>query len=169
MKKFPASTVYDKQIEILKRRLRVVKILEETQGIFSTATFVICTANFTSCLTDLSQIILYASQNIGVTIISVLFGSTSAVASLACIFLCAGQVPIEMKRISTITRRLFEQKAIWGIAEENAVVERLMLNEEECTLSGCELIFFKKSTVLTLIGTILTYGLLIFSMDLKVD
>ncbi|GBL95614.1 hypothetical protein AVEN_212700-1 [Araneus ventricosus] len=117
-KNSPESFTVVKQIEILKRRLRVVKILEEMQEIFSTASFVICSANFTSCLTDMSQIISYASQNIGPTIISVLFSSTSTVASIVCIFLSAGQVPIEMKRISTIARRLLEQKAIWGIAEK---------------------------------------------------
>ncbi|GBO13120.1 hypothetical protein AVEN_223539-1 [Araneus ventricosus] len=156
------------QIEFLKRRLRIVTVLEEIQEVFSKSTFMVCTANFTACMANLAQILVYASESAAMTLLEVSSISSITVASMVSIFFSAGKVPVEMQRFSAIARRHFEQRVILGMRSEMAGAERLMLHET-FTMSGCELIFYKRSTVLTVLGTILTYGLLILNLDLKTD
>ncbi|KAF8776857.1 hypothetical protein HNY73_013799 [Argiope bruennichi] len=154
------------QVDFLEKRLRIVSVLEEIQEIFSVPIFIICTANFVACIANLAQIVVYASKNAAPTVVEVVFMSSNTVASMLCIFCSAGQVPTEMQKFSATARRHLEQRAILGMIRENLVIERLML-DETFTMSGCELIFYKKSTILTILGTILTYGLLILSIDLN--
>ncbi|GFT33481.1 uncharacterized protein NPIL_668811 [Nephila pilipes] len=150
-----------KQIGFLKDRKQITKLAEEIQAVFSQTSFIICMANFMSCLSSLSQIIFYISQNVAPTIIEILFILSSALASMLSIFYNAGQIPKEMKRFSQILRALHEDRILSGIVQENSLVEKLILDENIFVLSGCDLIFFTRSGILTVLGTILTYGLLI--------
>ncbi|GFS41884.1 uncharacterized protein NPIL_599791 [Nephila pilipes] len=155
------------QMGFLKDRKQITKLAEEIQAVFSQASFVICMANFMSCLSNLNQIIFYVALNIVPTIIEILFISSIALASILFLFFNAGQIPIEMKRFSQILRDLHENRILLGIVHKNSLVERLILDERTFILSGCDLIFFTRNGIFTVLGAILTYGLLIVSVDLQ--
>ncbi|GFS99038.1 uncharacterized protein NPIL_451401 [Nephila pilipes] len=154
------------QIGFMKDRKQIIKLAEEIQFVFSQASFIICMANFMSCLSNLSVIIFYMAQNVAPIIIEILFVLSSSLASMLSIFYNAGQIPIELKRFSQILRDLHENRVLSGIAHENSLVERLILDESTFVLSGCDLVLFTRYGILTVFGTILTYGLLILSVDL---
>ncbi|GFT59423.1 uncharacterized protein NPIL_426511 [Nephila pilipes] len=156
-----------KQIDFLKQRSRILKVLEEIQAVFSKASLVICVGNFMTCFSNLGELLFYSPKSVALTIIEVVFIFASTVMSLLSIFYTAGQVPLEMNTSSRMSRKLCEKRAFLGIVEESASLERLLLHEETFLLSGYEMIYFTRNGILTILGTILTYGLLVVSVDLK--
>ncbi|GBO22287.1 hypothetical protein AVEN_176553-1 [Araneus ventricosus] len=156
------------QVEFLKKRLRIVSVLEEIEEVFSKSTFIVCTANFTACMANLAQILVYASENTALTLLEVFFISSITVASMVSIFFSAGKISVEMQRFSAIARRHFEHRVILGLSREDTGARSLFL-DGKFTMSGCQLILYKRSTILTVLGTILTYGLLILNLDLETN
>ncbi|GFT54264.1 uncharacterized protein NPIL_631911 [Nephila pilipes] len=82
-------------------------------------------------------------------------------------FWIPGEVPIEMDNFNQVMRKKFELRAASGIISDNSAVERAVCDEKVIVLSGCSLIYFTKESVLSVLGTILTYGLLIIGLDLR--
>ncbi|GFY75080.1 uncharacterized protein TNIN_406961 [Trichonephila inaurata madagascariensis] len=155
------------QIGFLKSRYRIIAVLEEIQAVFSKASLVICIGNFMSCFSNLGEVLFYSPKTTFLTALEVLFISTSTLVSLLSIFYCAGRIPLELNAFSKMIQKQFEKRALSGVIEENPSVERLLLQEKTFVFSGCEIIYFTQSGILTIIGTILTYGLLVLSVDLK--
>ncbi|GFU26397.1 uncharacterized protein TNCV_2507151 [Trichonephila clavipes] len=77
-------------------------------------------------------------------------------------FWIPGEVPIEMERFSQAARKKYELRAYFGIGSENPSVERALCENKAFVLSGFNLVYFKKESVLTVMGTILTYGQLLY-------
>ncbi|GFW69713.1 uncharacterized protein TNCV_1883571 [Trichonephila clavipes] len=163
----PKAFTVGVQIGLMKDRKHIMKLAEEIQTVFSRASFFICMTNFMSCLSNLGQIIFYLTQNVAPTLIEILFISFSALSSMLSIFYYAGQIPIEMKRLTQVLKNKFVDRVSLGIDQDNSFVERLLVEENTFVMSGCDLIFFTRNGILTVLGTILTYGLLILSLDLK--
>ncbi|GFT59425.1 uncharacterized protein NPIL_426531 [Nephila pilipes] len=155
------------QTDFLMNRNRIIKVLEEIQEIFSKASFVICIANFMSCFSNLGELIFYSPKRITLILIEAIFMSTSTLVTLLSIFYSAGQVPLELNKFSRINRKQCQKRAFLGEIEENATLDRMLFQEETFVLSGCEMIYFTRSGILTVLGTLLTYGLLVVSVDLK--
>ncbi|GFR12147.1 uncharacterized protein TNCT_735181 [Trichonephila clavata] len=155
------------QIGFLKSRYRIITVLEEVQAVFSKATLVICIGNFMSCFSNLGVVLYYSPKTVFLTAVEVLFISTSTLVSLLSIFYFAGRIPLEMNAFFRVTQKQFEKRTFLGVIEENTSVERLLLQEKPLVLSGCEMIHFTRSGILAILGAILTYGLLILSVDLK--
>ncbi|GBN38402.1 hypothetical protein AVEN_111979-1 [Araneus ventricosus] len=157
------------EMEILKKRHHIFDMLEMIETSLSTASFLTCTAHFLACLSNLSQLLMYLPGNKTLTILAVSFISGSAVVSTAFIFLNAGQIPIEMEKFSRLLRRRIEQRSFLGLDSLKVRSERSVTDEQVFVLSGCDLIYYRKSTLLSLLGTILTYGLLILSIEFQTD
>ncbi|GFY78502.1 uncharacterized protein TNIN_14561 [Trichonephila inaurata madagascariensis] len=158
----------DVQVKYLKCRRRIIKLLEKTQDVFSPIIFLICSASFSCCFAMLGQLIFYSYKNGGLSFLSdTLFNSLSALISLISMFWIPGEVPIEMNKFDQAIRKKYELRAVSGVISENSSVERAFFEGQVFVLSACNLIFFTKESVLTVLGTILTYGLLIISLDLR--
>ncbi|GFY80142.1 uncharacterized protein TNIN_201611 [Trichonephila inaurata madagascariensis] len=155
------------QIGFLKSRYRIIAVLEEIQAVFSKASLVICIGNFMACFSNLGEVLYYSPKTAFLTAVEVMFISTSTLVSLLSIFYCAGRIPLEMNAFSRVMQKQFEKRTFLGVIEENTSVERLLFQEKIFVLSGCEMIHFTRSGILTILGAILTYGLLILSVDLK--
>ncbi|GFR28344.1 uncharacterized protein TNCT_393261 [Trichonephila clavata] len=155
------------QIGFLKNRYHIITVLEEIQAVFSKTSLVICIGNFMSCFSNLGEVLFYSPKTAFLTALEVLFISTSTLVSLLSIFYCAGRIPLEMNAFSKRIQMQFEKRALSGVIEENPTVERLLLQEKTFVFSACEMIHFTRSGILTILGTILTYGLLVLSVDLK--
>ncbi|GFR30870.1 uncharacterized protein TNCT_498441 [Trichonephila clavata] len=157
------------QTVFLKKRYFIITVLEEVQAVFSKASIVICIGNFMSVFSNLGEVLLYSHKTGVLTAVEVLFISTSTLVSLLSIFYCAGRIPLEMNTFSRVIQKQFEKRTLLGVIEENTSVERLLLQEKTFMLSGCEMIHFTRSGIFTILGAILTYGLLVLSVDLQKD
>ncbi|GBN05003.1 hypothetical protein AVEN_63754-1 [Araneus ventricosus] len=77
------------------------------------------------------------------------------------------QIPLEMENLKKIIRCKYEMRASFGIISEKSTVEKLLLEEEIFVVSGCNLIFFRRRNILSVLGTALTYGLLLIGLEVR--
>ncbi|GFU03919.1 uncharacterized protein NPIL_398311 [Nephila pilipes] len=87
--------------------------------------------------------------------------------SLSAIFATAGQVSIEMEKFSNEFLKQFEYKFFREPSQDNARVLEWLLKTPDLVLSGCKIISYRRSSILTAVGTILTYGLLIVNTEVR--
>ncbi|GFY38432.1 uncharacterized protein TNIN_43971 [Trichonephila inaurata madagascariensis] len=113
------------------------------------------------------QLLFYSYKPSALGLLSdILCNSVSALICLISIFWIPGEVPIQMEKFNQVIRKKFELRACLNIVQENLSLERVLCEEKVFVLSGCSLVHFRKHFVLTVLGTILTYGLLIMNLDL---
>ncbi|KAF8788150.1 hypothetical protein HNY73_009683 [Argiope bruennichi] len=165
----PKALNYRVMTEMLKKRHQIISMLEMIETTLSTASFLVCIANFLACLSGLSLLLIYLTENTAMTIIQISFMSGSALLSTISIFLNAGQIPIEMERFSHLMRRRIEERFFLGLKSLYVPSDLPMADEKAFLLSGCDFIYYKKGTILSLLGTILTYGLLLLGIEFKHD
>ncbi|KAF8788160.1 hypothetical protein HNY73_009692 [Argiope bruennichi] len=165
----PKALTLKVEMELLKKRHRIIDMLEMIEATLSTASFLTCAANFVACLTNMSQLLMYLSESKAITLIDISFISGSAVVSTVLIFLNAGEIPIEMEKFSRLMQRRLEQRSLLEVNSKGIRSDCSRKDEQVFVLSGSDFISYRKSTILTWLGTILTYGLLILSIELKTD
>ncbi|GBM97712.1 hypothetical protein AVEN_63411-1 [Araneus ventricosus] len=77
------------------------------------------------------------------------------------------QIPLEMENLKKIIRCKYEMRTSYGIVSENSTIEKLLLEEKIFVVFGCNLIFFRRRNILSVLGTALTYGLLLIGLEVR--
>ncbi|GBN95286.1 hypothetical protein AVEN_32790-1 [Araneus ventricosus] len=73
------------------------------------------------------------------------------VTPLILMFWIPEQIPLEMENLNKIIRCKYEMRASFGIISEKSTVEKLLLEEEIFVVSGCNLIFFRRRNILSVL------------------
>ncbi|GBM30991.1 hypothetical protein AVEN_69232-1 [Araneus ventricosus] len=165
----PEAFTYPKQIALLKKRKRIMGYLEDMQNYFSSITFLICVANFVICFSSLASY-LWNSATISNVFakVDVFYTTFNCLIVLSAIFLVAGQVPVEAENFVDAFRKKLECRLFHESSPEvNVPIQEWLFVKPDFVLSGCKMINYKRSSILTAFGTILTYGLLIVNMEVR--
>ncbi|GBN62942.1 hypothetical protein AVEN_135741-1 [Araneus ventricosus] len=151
-----------KQIYILRRKARIDDALENLQRTFSMPAFFIIVANFLSCgsvigwflFVDLSQ------YQCDVIIESAFYGASSF-SCLTAVLWIASELPVQLLKFKEAYNKKEHLRMIDFDRFEEPQLRRELFEKQEFVLSGCDMIFFKRGTVLAVFGTLLTYTVLI--------
>ncbi|KAF8788159.1 hypothetical protein HNY73_009691 [Argiope bruennichi] len=155
------------QIRCLKCETEIYKTLEELQTNFSIAIFIACAGNFLYCFSLLSQVMMFSfRQNASTYQADSVVFSITVVVPLIVMFWIPEWIPEEMENLNRIIRFKYEMRASSGLVSRNSTVEKWLL-EGKIILSGCNMIFLRKSSILSVLGTALIYGLLLMSLELR--
>ncbi|KAF8788162.1 hypothetical protein HNY73_009693 [Argiope bruennichi] len=156
------------QIKYLDCRKEIIKMLEELQTHFSSVSFIACGGHFSYCFAVLTQILLYSFNENSVTYH---FDSTMNLVfvgvPLVLMFWIPEQIPLEMENLNKIICSKYEVRASSGIVSECPTIEKLMLEEKIFVVSGCSMISFRRRHILSILGTVLTYGLLVMGLEVR--
>ncbi|KAG8199766.1 hypothetical protein JTE90_000859 [Oedothorax gibbosus] len=82
-------------------------------------------------------------------------------------FWVAGGIPLEIKLLRKSFTDKSKERDLLGFVSESTVSIKIQIENEDFELSGCGLLFFRRSSILGVIGSILTYGLLVMSVEIK--
>ncbi|GFT33483.1 uncharacterized protein NPIL_668821 [Nephila pilipes] len=159
----PEHFVPSKQIDILKRKAMIDDVLEVVQRSFSTTSFFLITTNFVSCCRLFGWNLMYAWHS--VKAIETFFYGVSSLGCLIGILWVAGGLPIEQQKL----KKEFYKKSLLrlifvGISQEPRLTKEL-LDSPDFVFSGCNILFYKRSSILVVIGTLLTYTILVVSIQ----
>ncbi|KAF8788165.1 hypothetical protein HNY73_009696 [Argiope bruennichi] len=156
------------QIKYLDCRREIVKMLEELQTNFSTVSFIACGGHFSYCFALLTEIMLHSFSENSVTYhVDSTMNLIFVVVSLVLMFWIPEQIPLEMENLNKIIRSKYEARASSGIVSESPTIEKLMLEEKIFVVSGCSMISFRRRHILSILGTVLTYGLLVMGLEVR--
>ncbi|KAG8199765.1 hypothetical protein JTE90_000858 [Oedothorax gibbosus] len=82
-------------------------------------------------------------------------------------FWVAGGIPLQIKKLRKAFAEKSKERDLLGFASESTVSENIPIENEDFELSGCGLLFFRRSSILGVIGSILTYGLLVMGIEIR--
>ncbi|GBN23326.1 hypothetical protein AVEN_212644-1 [Araneus ventricosus] len=139
-------------------------MLDEIQATFSAMTFVIVSAYLSFCFALLGQI-MHLNYYSWALLTETTFSVACSIVFLIAIFWFPGRVSLELKTFSHLIRTNYEERCCAGFLSENFLQEKLLLEQRSFLFSGLNLISYKRENILTLLGALLTYGLLVLSVE----
>ncbi|GBN88188.1 hypothetical protein AVEN_245096-1 [Araneus ventricosus] len=152
-----------KQANVSAQEARIGDFLHLTQRVFSVPSFWISAAHFCSCITVLGSLIVDAGtyiKNYTLLCQSVLLFLNSSGGLLACLWTAGGLPLAEGQMKDAFRRKMRERLHLFGKVHEECFQKELM-QKPSFLISGCLIVYFQRSSILYLLGTILTYSFLL--------
>ncbi|GFX52760.1 uncharacterized protein TNCV_2922021 [Trichonephila clavipes] len=148
------------QTHILKQKARVDDILERLQDIFSLPSFFVILSNFFTCCSTLG--ILLTDNPSRITLVTAVFVGMPNLISLIVILWVAGGLPVEQDKLKNAFYKRAHCRYLIVLSSEEQQFKREILDKPDFVLNGCNIFSYTRNSFLTLIGTLLTYALLIY-------
>ncbi|GBO06842.1 hypothetical protein AVEN_197680-1 [Araneus ventricosus] len=158
----PEEFSMTRQINVIRLKGKVQDALDIMQKGFSVPIFFISVAYFSSCCSILGMFVSVDIRLLDFPVI-VSFALTLAnafIGLLAC-FWVAGGVPIETEKYKGAFCKKIRQRLLQRRNLNEISFQKLDNDQSIFVLSGCNVIHFRRSSVLAIIGTIITYTLLL--------
>ncbi|GFT19407.1 uncharacterized protein NPIL_408901 [Nephila pilipes] len=154
-----------KQIDILRRKARIDDVLDSIQHLFSSPSFFIIVTNFLSCGNVIGWYLYYdlGDYRAYMFIESLIYG-VNGFGCLICILWMAGSVSVYMQNLKEAFHRKAHLRAILLHRMQEPQLKRELFEKPDFTFTACDIISMKKSTILAVIGTLLTYTVLIINV-----
>ncbi|GFY46998.1 uncharacterized protein TNIN_11311 [Trichonephila inaurata madagascariensis] len=150
-----------KQLDILKNKAKIGKVLQNIQTIFSLPMFLIIVANFLICSSILAGSLIkikFDEDNI-----VFIFYFLNAILCVVTSVWVAGSIPIAISRFKEVFHQTTHDRLLYHHTTEELHLKTDLFHEPDFVLTGCNIISYRRSTILALIGTLLTYTVLVLS------
>ncbi|GFR12300.1 uncharacterized protein TNCT_571231 [Trichonephila clavata] len=161
----PDAFGISRQIELIKQKAKIEYILENIQEIFSWPSFFIVLQNFLSC-GEIIGFYLYSSSTPKYAFRTLAQSFLHTLNSLGCLMLMiwvVGGVPIKMRKVKEAFRKKRRLRLIYACAREEIPLYAEYFENPEFVFTGCDVISFRRSLILTIFGTLLTYTALLIN------
>ncbi|GBM69476.1 hypothetical protein AVEN_67878-1 [Araneus ventricosus] len=151
-----------KQMNVLKTESRIRKSVACIQKIFSVPCFLIFVAHFFVCVTSLGWVFeLKPTGASGVFLSTMFIEFTNAFGGLLACYWAAGGLPVAADAFRDTFRTKIQQRMLLFRKSNALCFEKCLPEISNFEQSGCGIIYFRRSSVLTLVATLLTYTLVL--------
>ncbi|GFY39000.1 uncharacterized protein TNIN_495061 [Trichonephila inaurata madagascariensis] len=162
----PETFGISRQIEAIRQKARIEYILENIQEIFSLPSFFIVIQNFLSC-SEVIGFYLYTSSSTKKyafrTLAQSFFYTLNSLGCLVLMIWVVGGVPIHIRKVKEAFRKKKRLRLIYACAREETPLHAEYFENSDFVFTGCDLISFRRSLILTIFGTLLTYAALLIN------
>ncbi|GFS67513.1 uncharacterized protein NPIL_184381 [Nephila pilipes] len=159
----PEEFEQSKQLDILKKKAKICRHLQSIQTVFSVPMFLIIVANFLMCSCLIGGVLINIKFAEDDMIFIVYFAN--AILCLITSLWVAGSVPVEMSRFKETFHQTTHERLLYYHETEELHLKMDLITEPDFVLTGCNILPFRRSTILTVIGTLLTYTVLIVNTN----
>ncbi|GFY76008.1 uncharacterized protein TNIN_213451 [Trichonephila inaurata madagascariensis] len=97
-----------------------------------------------------------------ITIVPIVFVGILNLASLIVLLWVAGGIPLEQNKLKDAFYKIAHSRFLIVLSPEELHFKREILDKNTLVLNGCNVFSYTRSSILAVIGTLLTYTLLIF-------
>ncbi|GFW18987.1 uncharacterized protein TNCV_165011 [Trichonephila clavipes] len=147
------------QIEILRQKPEIDDILENLQDISSLTYFPMIMSNLFTCCSYLG-INLIGNYSKVIVVKAVFYGKTN-LASFIVILWTAGSLPVDPNKVKDAFYKRAPSRFLIVFIPEERHNKREILDKTDFVLNGCSIFPYTRNSILAVIGTLLTYSLLI--------
>ncbi|GBL65294.1 hypothetical protein AVEN_218596-1 [Araneus ventricosus] len=152
------------QFDILKSKAMVDDVLKNIQNAFSLPSLFIIIANLLSCGIVIAWFLSYDFENFEYyMIIRSVFTGVNSFGCLIYVIWIAGGLPIQLQNLKEAFFEKAHSRLLLTRNLEESKLKTELLEQPDFLFTGCDILSYKRSTVLALLGTLLTYTVLIVS------
>ncbi|GFS46530.1 uncharacterized protein NPIL_585491 [Nephila pilipes] len=159
----PEEFVRSKQLDILKKKAKIFRVLQNIQTVFSLPIFLIIVANSLMCSSLLGGVLIKIKLNEDNMIF--MFYFFDAILCVITILWVAGSIPVEISKFKETFHQTTHERLLYYHATEELHLKTDLFNEPDFVLTGCNILSFRRSTILGVIGTLLTYTVLVVTTN----
>lgn len=141
--------------------LEILAGIESMQNTFSRPMFLLVLMHLLHMFTLLAYLISFTNEQFTYLVIgeSIVIMTTSFL-SLCAVVLFASKIPDNIQKVRQMYQR-YQENAVLKLSQKRNEVAQLAIDREVIVMSASDVVYFKKSFILSVIGALLTYGLLI--------
>ncbi|GIY29866.1 uncharacterized protein CEXT_710481 [Caerostris extrusa] len=155
-----------KQLDILRRKAKIDDILGKLQNIFSLPIFFLIAGNFLTCGSVIGKHLNYGTQQYrSYHIKESSFYGISSFCCLTATLWVAGGVSNQFQKLKEAFHKKEKLRLLNVTSLDEPTLKKGYFEETDFVFTGCDIIFYKRSTILTLFGALLTYTVLAVSTD----
>ncbi|GFU18464.1 uncharacterized protein NPIL_554651 [Nephila pilipes] len=159
----PEEFTPQKQIKVLKRKARIDDILDTIQDVFSLTSFLLITASLMACINVVGRF-LHVRWNGNFNPYETTLQAICFFGIITSILWVAGGVTISGNRFKEAFYKKAHIRLIFGQEKEETRLQRGLFEAPDLELTGCGLISYKRSTLLGIIGTLITYTIVVVGL-----
>lgn len=148
------------QMQVIKKRAQIVNVIQTIQKEFSLILTLMCCSQIFCCFSGFSELLSIITEPSDEGAIIVLY-VLNAFLCLTAVIGVAGQIPIEMRNLTDSLHQMLDKKVIESDRPVRPDVMITLTYRPDVTLSASELLFFTRQSALVILGTFLTYSILI--------
>ncbi|GFW74077.1 uncharacterized protein TNCV_4176241 [Trichonephila clavipes] len=164
----PEAFGIPKQIDMIKRKAKIEDILQNIQDIFSLPSFFLVVENFLSCSAIIGFSLYNGSANsVAHTYAQSFLHTLNSSGCLVLITWVVGGVPIQMRTLKEAFRKKKRLRLIYVCAREEISLHAECFENSDFVFTGCDVISFRRSLILAIFGTLLTYTALLINWVTK--
>ncbi|GFR25242.1 uncharacterized protein TNCT_172521 [Trichonephila clavata] len=150
------------QIQVLRYKEKIDEILKITQEIFSVPSFCLIVAYSISCYTMIGWYLVGIKEI--AEVIHSSFICTCSFLYLTGTLWIAGSLPVELNKLKdTFYEKAYLRWISFGFPSEQNF-RREILAKPEFVFTGCDILHYRRSSVLAVVGTLVTYTLLVINI-----
>ncbi|GFT27527.1 uncharacterized protein NPIL_580451 [Nephila pilipes] len=161
----PKEFEQSKQLDILKNRAKICRALKSIETVFSLPIFLIIVANFLMCSSLLGGVLIKIKFDRDNMIF--MFYFANAILCVLTTLWVAGSVSIEMNRFKEAFHQTTHERLLYYHETEREEIHLKMdlFSEPDFVLTGYNILSFRRNTILGVIGTLLTYTVLVVTTN----
>ncbi|GBO24233.1 hypothetical protein AVEN_268900-1 [Araneus ventricosus] len=160
----PEEFTVIQQKEVLKHQSRLADVAQLLQEVFSVPSFLIAVAHFSNCIIVIAVMVdKFFQGSHYVFLIQWIFMITNSCGGLLACLWMAGRLPMEAGILHETFRKKMRQRLLSVGRKDETRYEKELAEKSNFVLSGCGIVYFQRSSIAALAGTILTYAILLIS------
>ncbi|GFR19173.1 uncharacterized protein TNCT_3421 [Trichonephila clavata] len=162
----PEAFGLPKQLDILKRRAKTKCILITIQDTFSLPVMLIMIENVIMCGSIIGWFLIRSwDESTRRWKTEAAYYGINAFLSVVSIFWVAGTLPIAMNKFKENFHSKTHARLLYYHTKDELYLKGEVLNEPDFVLTGCEIVSYRRNTILAFAGTLLTYTILLMNAD----
>lgn len=160
----PMNFTISKQLKILQKESEIDDILEVLREYFSAVSLLVFGAYFLCSVSTLGYFVTtaYHTLDISIGLVLTLYAACSLAGMMSMLYV-AGGLSIELNSFKKAFCKKLQHRMIFKQRNGEIESERGMLEKPEFELSACGILNYKRSNMLTLVGALLTYTIILFN------
>ncbi|GFY38998.1 uncharacterized protein TNIN_495041 [Trichonephila inaurata madagascariensis] len=164
----PEAFGIPKQIDMIKRKAKIEDILQNIQDIFSLPSFLLVVENFLSCSAIIGFYLYNGSEkSVTHTYAQSFLHTLNSLGCLVLMIWVVGGVPIQMRKLKEAFRKKKRLRLIYVCAREEISLHAECFENSDFVFTGCDVISFRRTLILAILGTLLTYTALLINWVTK--
>ncbi|GFY58185.1 uncharacterized protein TNIN_94431 [Trichonephila inaurata madagascariensis] len=155
-----------RQLDVLRSRAKIHQVLLDVQAIFSVPVFFLVVANILMCSSIAGWFLVKEWEETALFLrLEFAYDGIASIVCAASTLWIAGGLPIEMNKFKEAFYQKTHFRLLYYRTKEEQYLKKELFYAPEFVLMGCDILSLRRSTILALVGTLLTYTVLVMSSN----
>ncbi|GIY78316.1 uncharacterized protein CDAR_2361 [Caerostris darwini] len=156
------------EIDFLKEYFKIVEVIDQLKTVLSFPMLVILTSSFFTSCTGIAFFVSEAPDLLATYAVEISSNIITGISTIISLTICSSRISECMSDVKETVECLIERHQFGNLRFEQKVIFLLKRIEkkEVIYMSACDMVYFQRDFLLTVFGTLFSYGVLIYTLNI---